>query len=35
VITDIGSVELFVAAGRVSVTELVVPSATPWATTPF
>jgi len=35
VITDIGSVELFVAAGRVSVTELVVPSATPWATVLF
>jgi len=35
VITDTGSVELFVAAGRVSVTELVVPSATPWATAPF
>ncbi len=35
VITDVGSVELFVDGGRVSVTELVVASASPWSSTPF
>ena len=35
VITDFGSVELFVAAGRVSITDLVEPSATPWSPAPF
>jgi len=35
VITDVGSVELFVAGGRVCVTDLLRPSATPWAIAPF
>jgi sucrose-6-phosphate hydrolase SacC (GH32 family) len=35
VITDVGSVELFVAGGRVCVTDLLLPSGSPWATTPF
>jgi fructan beta-fructosidase len=35
VITDTGSVELFVAGGRVSITDLVEPSATPWSPAPF
>lgn len=35
VITDFGSVELFVAGGRVSITDLVEPSATPWSPAPF
>ena len=35
VITDTGSVELFVAGGRVSITDLLEPSATPWSPAPF
>ena len=35
VITDTGSVELFVAGGRVSITDLVEPSPTPWSPAPF
>ena len=35
VITDTGSVELFVHEGRVSITDLLLPSATPWAIAPF
>ena len=35
VITDIGSVELFVAGGRVSITDLLLPSGSPWAASPF
>ena len=35
VITDTGSVELFVAGGRVCITDLLLPSANPWTTTPF
>jgi hypothetical protein len=35
VIIDTGSVELFVHEGRVSITDLLLPSATPWAIAPF
>jgi sucrose-6-phosphate hydrolase SacC (GH32 family) len=35
VITDVGSVELFVAGGRVSITDLLDPTAGPWAASPF
>jgi sucrose-6-phosphate hydrolase SacC (GH32 family) len=35
VITDAGSVELFVAGGRVSITDLLDPTAGPWAASPF
>lgn len=35
VITDIGSVELFVAGGRLSLTDLLLPSGSPWSTTDF
>jgi sucrose-6-phosphate hydrolase SacC (GH32 family) len=35
VITDTGSVELFVAGGRLSITDLLLSSATPWAIAPF
>jgi sucrose-6-phosphate hydrolase SacC (GH32 family) len=35
VITDTGSVELFAAGGRVCITDLLLPSASPWTTTPF
>ncbi len=35
VITDTGSVELFVTGGHVSITDLVEPSATPWSPAPF
>jgi sucrose-6-phosphate hydrolase SacC (GH32 family) len=35
VITDTGSVELFVHEGRVSITDLLLPSGSPWTTTLF
>jgi sucrose-6-phosphate hydrolase SacC (GH32 family) len=35
VVTDSGSIELFVAGGRVAITDLVAPSALPWVATPF
>jgi sucrose-6-phosphate hydrolase SacC (GH32 family) len=35
VITDTGSVELFVAGGRLSITDLLLPSGSTWSTTPF
>jgi sucrose-6-phosphate hydrolase SacC (GH32 family) len=35
VVTDAGSVELFVEGGRLSITDLLLPGDTPWAPTPF
>jgi sucrose-6-phosphate hydrolase SacC (GH32 family) len=35
VITDAGSVELFVDGGRLSITDLVLPGDTPWVASPF
>ena len=35
IVTDIGSVEVFVDGGRLSLTDLVTPSDTPWSTSPF
>ncbi len=35
VITDAGSVELFVDGGRLSITDLVLPGDTPWVANPF
>ena len=35
VITDTGSVELFVHEGRVSITDLLLPSGSSWSTSPF
>ena len=35
VIIDTGSVELFVAGGRLSITDLLLPSGSTWSTTPF
>jgi sucrose-6-phosphate hydrolase SacC (GH32 family) len=35
VITDTGSVELFVAGGRLSITDLLLPSGSPWGSSTF
>ena len=35
VVTDAGSVELFIDGGRLSITDLLLPGDTPWAPTPF
>jgi len=35
VITDTGSVELFVHGGRISITDLLLPSGSSWSTSPF
>jgi sucrose-6-phosphate hydrolase SacC (GH32 family) len=35
VITDIGSVELFVAGGRLSITDLLLATDSSWSATPF
>lgn len=35
VITDAGSVELFIDGGRLSITDLVLPGDTPWVASPF
>ena len=35
VVTDVGSVEVFVDGGRQAITDLVTPSGSPWSTSPF